>query len=128
MGRVKALIQVDGRDCWTLFDTGSRNTYVTSAVAEALSTATMRRPLHMALGGLIREIDTGAFLEAEIQGHLISTHALVVEAIGKDEDGRPIDILLGALAMQQWGIRPVPDEERVDLSHYSRDFLEFCEA
>jgi hypothetical protein len=41
---------------------------------------------------------------------------MVIEDIGNDEDGRPIEILFGALAMQQWGIRPVPDEERLDLT------------
>jgi hypothetical protein len=30
----------------------------------------------------------------------------------------------GALAMQQWGIRPLPDQEKLDMSHYSSDFLE----
>ena len=34
-------------------------------------------------------------------------------------------ILFGALAMQQWGIRPVPDQEKLDLSHYSKEFVEF---
>jgi hypothetical protein len=29
------------------------------------------------------------------------------------------------LAMQQWGIRPVPDEECLDLSHYPEEFVEF---
>jgi hypothetical protein len=50
---------------------------------------------------------------------------LVIEEIGKDEDGKPIEILFGALAMQQWGIRPKPDEERLDLSHYPDEFVEF---
>jgi len=26
--------------------------------------------------------------------------------------------------MRQWGIRPVPDEERLDLSHYPEEFVE----
>ena len=29
------------------------------------------------------------------------------------------------IAMQQWGIRPVPDEERFDLSHYPDEFVDF---
>jgi hypothetical protein len=32
---------------------------------------------------------------------------------------------VGKLAMQQWGIRPVPDEERLDLTHYPKEFVEF---
>ncbi len=28
--------------------------------------------------------------------------------------------------MQPWGVRPVPDEERLDLSHYPEEFVECC--
>ena len=73
----------------------------------------------------MKETNTGAVLNADIEGHSISTHALVIPEIGKDEDGKPIEILFGALAMQQWGIRPVPNEERLDLSHYPEEFVEF---
>jgi hypothetical protein len=48
---------------------------------------------------------------------------MVIDEIGQDEEGKPIEILFGALAMQQWGIRPVPDEERLDLTHYPSDAL-----
>jgi hypothetical protein len=125
VGRIRQLIKVDGHECWTLFDTGARNTYVTSSVAKVLTTAPMARAFRTALGGEVKETSTSAILEAEIEGHLIATHALVLEEIGKDENGTPIEVLFGALAMQQWGIRPIPDEERLDLSHYPDEFVEF---
>jgi hypothetical protein len=125
MGRIRQLIRVDGRECWTLFDTGARNTYVVPQVASLLSTAPTHRPFRSALGGKVLETNTVALLEADVEGHRISTHAMVVDYIGTDEDGRSIEILFGALAMQQWGIRPVPDEERLDLSHYPEEFVEF---
>jgi len=125
MGRIRQTIKVDGQECWTLFDTGARNTYVTPSVAQVLPTSTMAHAFKTALGGGVQETNISAILEAEIQGHPISTHALVIDEIGKDEDGKPIEILFGALAMQQWGIRPVPDEERLDLSHYPDEFVEF---
>jgi len=50
---------------------------------------------------------------------------MVVDEIGTDEDGRAIEILFGALAMRQWGIRLIPDEEKLDLSHYPDEFVEF---
>jgi len=53
------------------------------------------------------------------------THAMVVDEIGKDDEGKSIDVLFGALAMQQWGIRPIPDAERLDLTHYPKEFVEF---
>jgi aspartyl protease len=124
MGRIRQTIKVDGQECWTLFDTGARNTYVIPSVAQVLTTSPIR-PVRTALGGGVKETTTAALLEAEIQGHPISTHALVIEEIGKDEDGKPIEILFGALAMQQWGIRPLPDEERLDLSRYPDEFVEF---
>jgi len=125
MRRVRQMVKVDGHEFWTLFDTGARNTYVVPAVAEFLTTTRSLPPLRTALGGEIKQASRRAVLEAEVQGHPISTHALVIEEIGRDEDGRPIQILFGALAMQQWGIRPVPDEERLDLTHYPKEFVEF---
>jgi hypothetical protein len=108
-----------------LFDTGARNTYVVPSVAQVLSTPTTSRVFRTALRGEVKETNTSAILEAEIEGHPIATHALVIDEIGKDENGKPIEVLFGALAMQQWGIRPVPDEERLDLSHYPEEFVEF---
>src|SRR5882672_8732775 len=125
MGRIRQMIAVDGRKCWTLFDTGARNTYVTESVAEVLQTSATPRTIRTNLGGGVKETNTEAVLHAEIEGHQISTYALVIEQIGNDEDGKPIEILFGALAMQQWGIRPIPDEERLDLTHYPDEFLEF---
>jgi hypothetical protein len=125
MGRIRQTIKVDGQECWTLFDTGARNTYVIPSVARVLTTSQMTHAFRTALGGGVKETTTSAILEAEIEGHPIATHALVIQEIGKDEDGKPIEILFGALAMQQWGIRPIPDEERLDLSHYPEEFLEF---
>jgi hypothetical protein len=125
MGRIRQTIKVGGQECWTLFDTGARNTYVTPSVARVLQTSTMAHAFKTALGGGVKETKTSAILEAEIEGHPIATHALVIDEIGKDENGKPIEILFGALAMQQGGIKPVPDEERLDLSHYPDEFVEF---
>jgi len=128
MGRIKQMIAVDGLTCWTLFDSGSRNTYVVSSVAEVLNTSATPRTMRTALGGGIKETNTAAVLNAEIEGHTISTYALVIDNIGKDEDGKSIEILFGALAMQQWGIKLDPAAEKLDLTHYPDEFVEFCNA
>jgi hypothetical protein len=119
------MITVDGRECWTLFDTGARNTYVVPAVAELLVTEETPHLIRTGLGGRIKETRRTAILHAEVQGRPISTHAMVIDEIGTDEAGRRVEILFGALAMQQWGIRPIPDEEKLDLSHYPDEFVEF---
>lgn len=125
MGRVREHIEVKGQKFWTLFDTGARNTYVVPRVAALLATSVMAKPFRPALGGRVREVRQAGVLDAEIEGCTISTHAMVLDEIGTDEEGKPIEILFGALAMQQWGIRPVPDQEKLDLSHYSEEFQEF---
>lgn len=119
------MIAVDGRKCWTMFDSGARNTYVTPSVAELLNTSPTPQVIHTALGGGIKETNTAAVLNADIEGHPISTHALVVDNIGRDEDGNPIEILFGARAMQQWGIKLNPPEEKLDLTNYPYEFVEF---
>jgi hypothetical protein len=125
MGRVRQAIDIDGTKCWTFFDTGARNTYVTSSVAQLLKTSTTPDIIRTALGGAVKETRTAALLEARIEGRPISTHALVLDQIGTDEEGVPIEILFGALAMQQWGIRLIPEKEALDLSHYPSEFVEF---
>ena len=125
MGGIRQAIRIDGRNSWTLFDTGARNTYIVPEVAALLTTSTMKTPFRSALGGEHKETTVTALLEAEVEGRRISTHAMVVDEIGKDEDGQRIDVLFGALAMQQWGIRLIPEDERLDLSHYPEEFIEF---
>ncbi len=127
MGRIRQMIAVDGRKCWTLFDAGARNTYVTPSVAELLKTSPTPRTIRTALGRAVKETNTEAFLHAEIEAHPVSTYTLVIKDMGKDEDGKPIEILFGALAMQRWGIRLLPAEEKLDLSHYPEEFVEFQE-
>ena len=125
MGRIRQMIAVDGRTFWTLFDSGARNTYVTPSVAELLKTSPTPRVIHTALGGGMKETNTAAVLNADIEGHAVSTYALVIDNIGRDEDGNPIEILFGALAMQQWGIKLNPPEEKLDLTNYPEEFVEF---
>jgi hypothetical protein len=125
MGRIRQAIEVDGAEFWTLFDTGARRTYIIPAVARLLKTSPAPETFRPALGGMVHETNTHAVLDAHIEGRPISTFAWVIDEIGRDEDGKNIEILFGALAMQEWGIRPIPDEERLDLTHYSKDFVEF---
>lgn len=125
MGRIRQMVNINGRECWTLFDTGARNTYVVPEVASLLTTSKLRKPFRSAIGGEVKETTETALLEAEVEGRRISTHAMVIDEIGEDEDGRPIEILFGALAMQQWGIRLIPEQEKIDLTHYPEEFVEF---
>jgi hypothetical protein len=52
MGGIREMIQVEGRECWTLFDTGARNSYVIPAVAEVLTTSQTPQPIEVLIGAL----------------------------------------------------------------------------
>ena len=125
MGRIREHIKVNGKKFWTLFDSGARNTYVIPAVAAHLNTFKLPKAFKSALGGSVKKVTKGAVLIAEVEGCKLFTDAVVIDAIGNDEDDKPIDILFGALAMQHWGIRLVLPEERLDMTHYPKEFVEF---
>lgn len=125
MGRIRQMIHVNAPKFWTLFDSGARNTYVVPKVASLLRTSKLKKPFRSALGGKIKETVETALLEADVEGHRISAHAMVIDEIGNDENGTTIEILFGTLAMQQWGIRLIPEQEKLDLTHYPEEFVEF---
>ena len=95
------------------------------AARSLLASTKLPKALKSALGGKVRKISTTALLVARIEKHEVSTNAMVFDEIGTDEDAKPIEVLFGALAMQQWGIRLVPAEERLDFTHYPKEFVEF---
>lgn len=125
MGRIRTNIKVHGKDYWTLFDTGSRNTYITEDCAKLLGTKQLPEIYQVALGGKTHNLDITCILMAYVEGKSISTDAYVIPEIGKDEEGKNIEVLFGALAMQKWGIRLIPEEEKLDMSHYTKEFVEF---
>jgi hypothetical protein len=68
VGRIRQHIKVNGRKCWTLFDTGPRNTYVLPEVAAQLATSDLPKPFRSALGGKVRKATRAALLNAEVKG------------------------------------------------------------
>jgi hypothetical protein len=125
MGRIRKAIRVAGKESWTLFDTGARNTYVIADVAARLATTDLPRPTPTRLGGETKLSSQAAVLVGEVAGKPFHTEAMVIDRIGLDEEGKAIEVLFGALAMQQWGIRLIPESEELDLSHYPDEFVEF---
>ena len=125
MGRIRKNIDIEGRHYWGLFDSGARNTYIVEDKAINLPMFELRRPQLVNLGGQSHRVLNDCRLECTIDGFNILTHARVLEEIGTDEDGKRIEILIGALVMQEWGIRLNMEEEELDMSHYPKEFIEF---
>ena len=108
-----------------LYDTGSRNSYAVPDSIRGLPVVALPEPFRVSLGGKKHSLHKQVAINAHIEKKPVIFNAFVIESIGKDEDGKDIQILFGALDMQRWGIRPVPDKEKLDLKHYSREFVEF---
>lgn len=125
MGRVKDNITINKKNYWTLFDTGSRNCYLISEVAKDFPIQKLPVEFKVALGGSSHSLNETVSLFAEIQNNPIHFEAYIIDHLGKDEQGKEIQILFGALAMQKWGIEANVKKEQVDLTHYSKEFLEF---
>jgi hypothetical protein len=117
MGRIRREIDVRGQKRWTLFDSGARNTYVVPEVAQTCDVVELPVARSSALGGKVHSVTRTCLLFADIDGRAVETHASVIDEIGKDEDGRAIEVLFGALAMQEWGIRLDVPNERLDMTH-----------
>jgi hypothetical protein len=127
MGGVFGTIQVDGKRFRTLFDSGATNTYVAAGAAKGLSKTRLPVSLPTGIGGKARQVTEFCVLMGKLEGKPINVKAYVLDEIGRDNRGRRIDILFGALAMQEWNIVLVPKEERLDLSHYPAELIEFSE-
>lgn len=126
MGRVRAEIKVNGAKCWTLFDSGAENTYVTKEAARLLTTQPLPKAWKSHLGGEVHKITHSCRLDAIIKKHWVFVGAYVIDEIGFDKKkGRPIEILFGARAMQQWGIELNLKKEQVELPYYPKEFVEF---
>ncbi|MBI4649655.1 MAG: hypothetical protein HY738_24400 [Bacteroidia bacterium] len=127
MGRIRQYIEVGTIKHWALFDNGARNTYVTKEVSAQLRIGEFESLKPISLGGKTHSIKKYCDLKCKIKGYEVNTNAFVLDEIGDDEDGKKIDILIGALLMQQWGIILIPEKEDIDMSHYPKEFIEFTE-
>ena len=125
MGGICSEIEIGGKPCWTLFGSGAKNSYVARKAAPETDLRELPTERTVTLGGKQQTVKQACLLIGRIDGHWIEFQAGVLEEIGKDDDGREIDVLLGALATQLWGIRLDLPSERVDLSLFSENFVEF---
>ncbi|MFQ6032105.1 MAG: hypothetical protein ACE5K2_04210 [Candidatus Zixiibacteriota bacterium] len=125
MARVRNNIVINGKSCWALFDTGAINTYIVEDEISALRAWKLPKPEPVALGGKVYRVSSECLLIFTIEDYVFRTRARVVKEIGKDEDGKEIQVLIGSLTMEEWRMRPVPDENRLDLTRYPKEFVEF---
>ncbi len=127
MGRVYDSIEVDDVPVHTIFDSGSRRSYITQPAARGagLEVRPLRSTFRVGLGGESRSLREYCNVEGKLGGFEINFLAYLVDSLGNDEKGNPIDALFGANEMQLWSIGIDMEREILDLSHFTRDFIEF---
>jgi len=125
MGRIIRNIEIEGQPAVALFDTGAVYTYVRSSLVRDVPRRSVTRPARVALGGKEIEIREMCLIEGKIEGLDFFGNAVPVDDIGR-ADGRELDVLVGALTMEQWEIRLDPKSGALDLEGLRRrEFTEF---
>ena len=111
-------IEIDGKRAYALFDTGS----IPSYIRREFSSDVKRKitPFNVGLGGRIYRVMEVCLVECAINGLPFDIEAHPVEDLGFDEEGRRIDAIIGALAMEKWVLIPNPKTGEIDLTALKR--------
>ncbi|MBI4647370.1 MAG: hypothetical protein HY738_12490, partial [Bacteroidia bacterium] len=88
----------------TLFDSGARNSYITQNCVETtgIKPAPVKRPFKVGLGGEERSLKEYVNIDGLLQKKAIIIHPFVVNDLGTNEKGKPIEILFGIMDMEAW--------------------------
>lgn len=128
MGRIIKEIEVNGKKLIALFDSGSVKSYIRKdAIPEECSCVKIE-PFRVGLGGKEREINERCIIPGKLEklGFDFSAHPTDELA---EEEGKKIDIIVGATAMEEWNIRLILDKKELDLTGLKkREFTEFFEV
>jgi hypothetical protein len=125
VARIIKNIEIEGQPAIASFDTGAVYTYVRSSLVRDVPRRVVTRPARVALGGQDIEIRKLCLIEGKIEGLDFFGNAVPVDNIGR-ADGHELDVLIGALIMEQWEIRLDPKNGTLDLEGLRRrEFTEF---
>jgi hypothetical protein len=123
--RVLKEIEIEGKKATALFDTGSLHTYVSRRLLKGVPLRTISEPYKVALGGRVIEVKKCCIIEGKIEGLGFHTQVIPIDQVGR-VDGKVVDVLIGALTMEEWEIIPNPKDATLDLSGLRRrEFTEF---
>jgi hypothetical protein len=125
--RIIKEIEIEGKKAIALFDTGSTHTYVLNKFLKGVPIRRLSEPYKIALGGRVIEVEEVSLIEGKIEGFGFHTEVIPIDEIGK-VNGKAVDVLIGALTMEEWEIIPNPKDASLDLSGLKRrEFTEFLE-
>lgn len=124
MARTFKEIEVEGKKAYAPFDADSIRSYVRNEFASEVKRKI--KPLDVGLGGRIHRIKETSLIVCSIEGLKFDIEAHPVEDLGRDEGGRRMDAVIGALAMEKWALTPNPKTGEIDLTALKkREFTEY---
>jgi hypothetical protein len=129
MGRVYEFVKVNDKQLNTLFDSGAIRSYIARKAVEeiGLKIEKLKDTFEVGLCGKLQKIDEYCVVQGDIRGNPFNLISWVVEELGRDEKNRKIDLLFGVTDMQVWNIHIDIEKERLDLSKFRKEFIEYKE-
>ena len=125
--RIVKKVEIEGQETTALFDTSALHTYIVRFLLKEVPLRQVLEPYRVALGGKRIEVKQYCSVNGKIEGFGFHTAAIPVDEIGKI-NGQTINVLIGALTMEEWEIIPNPKDGTLDLSGLKRrEFTEFFE-
>ncbi len=110
-----------------MFDTGAVRSYVTREACPSAGLSRRARPVTAGLGGSERHLEERCDFPATVEGLDFDITAYVTDESIDTEFGR-IDVIVGALTMEEWWIKLDPRINEMDLSMLRRrEFTELAE-
>jgi predicted aspartyl protease len=123
--RIIKEIEIEGKNALALFDTGSMHTYASRKLLKDVPIRTLSEPYRVALGGKIIEVKEASLIEGKIEGFGFHTEVIPIDEIWR-VDGKAVDVIIGALTLEEWEISINPKDGTLDLSGLKRrEFTEF---
>ena len=124
MARTFKEMEIEGKEAYALFDTGAMRSYIRKEFASEIKRKI--EPFDVGLGGRTYRINEVCLIICALEGLPFDIEAHPVEELGRDERGRKIDAIIGALAMEKWVLTPNPKTGEIDLTALrKREFTEY---
>lgn len=120
-------IEVEGRKLNAMFDTGAVRSYVARDARPSTGLIRKATPVTVGLGGRQRRLQERCDFAATIEGLDFDITAYVIDESIETELGR-VEVIVGALTMEEWWIKLDPANNEIDLSMLRRrEFTELTE-